>query len=427
MEAREEKRRASTSFAASTGYTGSTAFTGQVLSVVDHDDDNGDLTDEEMIERLEREEEEKYFEDVLRANTGDCEEAEYEDMALQPRVVEMQGDEDEDEDRYFELVQQANTERPSAFPDIDDVRGIAITSEIASDHGNESGDGSVNRSGSGRGSLGRMAEGVQSRSNSTYAGYEYSSVAPTTAENTDNTTQTLTQDVGVTVIDFAESLTMTAMEKGTPPIPYSPALSKSRPSGSLSFSSPSSNPFGKENRSKGDDEENLLQATLLSDSLLEKISFKKLEEKERNESKQGEKLDFSVFSSAATSMKMANLQAEKNAKTEQPLWDVQSQRVQDMGRSDSNGNSNGNGDMNGCDDELGRAKALNNPLQTNTSDLPSDTPLTPLAPFRGVNGYPASVMHKGVRSCNLPDHHVTAGCTAIVALKHVRLTPGAHW
>jgi hypothetical protein len=37
--------------------------------------------------------------------------------------------------------------------------------------------------------------------------------------------------------------------------------------------------------------------------------------------------------------------------------------------------------------------------------------------FRGVNGYPASIIMKGVKSCNLPDHHVTAGCTAIVALK----------
>jgi hypothetical protein len=217
-----------------------------------------------------------------------------------------------------------------------------------------------------------VTEGVQSRSNSTFSAYDKAPPA----------TVCTTQEV----VDFTESLTMTAMEKGIPATPYSPASSKSRPSTSLSFASPSSNPFGKENRSKSDEEENLLQAALLGDSLLEKLQLKKIDDK--IDIKSGERLDLRVFSSAATAMK-------KNSKGEESSWDNR-QRPRDMV-----GNTN-------------TTEVESRALDGNT-DLGSDS--VPKAPFRGVNGYPASIIMKGVKSCNLPDHHVTAGCTAIVALK----------
>ena len=38
-------------------------------------------------------------------------------------------------------------------------------------------------------------------------------------------------------------------------------------------------------------------------------------------------------------------------------------------------------------------------------------------PFRGVGNRPASILKNGTLVCNLPDHRVTGGCTAIVAVK----------
>ena len=359
MEARTEKRRGSTGGA---GYT-----EGPVKSAVDSSDDNEELSEEERIEKMEREEEDKYFDEVLRANTGDDDD-EYNDGVIEPRVIEIlndDDDDDDDEDRYFDLVLQANTERPSAFPESEDLQGseIGASEEKGSERGSE---------------RGSVKEGVQSRSNSTY---DYTGIAtPATV----CTTQA--------VVDFTESLTMTAMEKGVPATPYSPALSKSRPSTSLSFASPSSNPFGKENRSKSDEEENLLQATLLSESLLEQLSLKKLDDK--NDTKNGERLDLSIFSTAATAARSATLDAKNNSRGDESLWENRQRS------KDTDGNTHTDGD-------------------NKNTDLGSDSGITPVpkAPFRGVNGYPASITVKGVRSCNLPDHHVTAGCTAIVALK----------
>lgn len=378
MEARTEKRRGSTGG----GYTGTAA-----LSAVNSNIEDGELTEEE-IEKMEREEEDKYFDEVLRVNAGD-DDGEFDDYNIEPRLVEIMNDDDDDdeEDRYFEMVLQANTERPSAFPESDDVQGNVECSEKGNAKGDERG---------GRGSGGRVTEGVQSRSNSTFSAYDIGGKAP---PPTVCTTQA--------VVDFTESLTMTAMEKGIPATPYSPALSRSRPSTSLSFASPSSNPFGKENRSKSDEEENLLQATLLSDSLLEQLSLKKIDDK--SNARSGERIDLSIFSSAATATATAiaarsanNVDMKKNTKAEDSPWDTR-QRPKEI---DSNTNTN-----------TIEVESINTDLG---SDPGSDSvliPPVPKVPFRGVNGYPASIIVKGARSCNLPDHHVTAGCTAIVALK----------
>jgi hypothetical protein len=362
MEARTEKRRGSTGG----GYTGIPA-----LSTVNRGDDV-ELTEQEMFEKMEKEEEDKYFDEVLRINTGD-DDGDFGDGIVEPRVVEiLNDDDDDDEERYFDMVLQANTARPSAFPEIDDMQG----SERGTARGGKGSEGG------GSGSGGRVTEGVQSRSNSTFSAYDKAPPA----------TVCTTQEV----VDFTESLTMTAMEKGIPATPYSPALSKSRPSTSLSFASPSSNPFGKENRSKSDEEENLLQAALLGDSLLEKLQLKKLDDKKDNKS--GERLDLSIFSSAATATRSAINDMKKNSKGDEFSWDNR-QRPRDMV---------------GTNTTEVEGRALDG-AQGNT-DLGLIPPVAK-APFRGVNGYPASIIVKGVRTCNLPDHHVTAGCTAIVALK----------
>ena len=56
-----------------------------------------------------------------------------------------------------------------------------------------------------------------------------------------------------------------------------------------------------------------------------------------------------------------------------------------------------------------------------TSHIPPPVPAlaltpTPIIPFRGVNGQPVTVYSNGNPSCNLPDHRVSAGCTAVLAV-----------
>jgi hypothetical protein len=385
-------------------------------------DGKAKLSDAELLELKEKEDEERYFNDVLRANTEE-DAGEVEKPIPRASVVDVTDKsvltEEEEEEKYFESIVQSVQNRPSGYLD------------EGGDSHDYTGSGGV-----GRGIGEEYGIGVISGCNNTKA--KQNSVQNNDSSNDSivksdtNTSKTVNSDPlnlsknQNTEIDFTESLTMTAMEKSNAPVTSPNVHSKHRPSTSLSFASPSTptssssppapfaslstpatmpviNPFGKENRSKTDDEENRIQAELLSIEAIENIMNKKRQSAGGTlKDQSSDRIDLSVMSSAMT--------ATKNRQ-------VQNLQLNDRKVVGENGDDNElKNEFSGDEEEA----TIMTDVAT-TSHTPPTIPAlaltpAPIIPFRGVNGQPVTVYSNGNPSCNLPDHRVSAGCTAVLAV-----------
>ena len=410
--------------------------------------------DEEMTEaeRIEKEEEDKYFDDVLRANT--VEPVRHENIVKVVKEEEVALSEEEEEDKYFEAVLRANTECSSEFENTDEDEGIVSNGgkipqgselhEKEKEKEEEKEKESQKEKEKEMTSLRGMtviapdfAGAMRGRRKSTN-----SAVTDTTAITTSSTSTSTSSTVNASalegntvspflknrntgrtyadpgsdstgVVDFTESLTMEALEKGPEPTPFSPALSRSRPATSLSFCSPSSNsnPFGKDTRarSKSGDSDIKLKAELLSEQVIEKINVKKLENS--GESDRKDRIDLSTFSKVATNLQNARIQNAKiqnlkrNAE-EKSHWDGLSNPPENSDEKLINSESQTSGEEENPEMKQG----------INGKKWPAPPPNP--THVRGIaTGKPATVYYDGIPSCNLLEHRVTAGCTAVVALK----------
>lgn len=389
-----------------------------------------ELSDAELLELKEKEDEDRYFNDVLRANTED-DAGEAEKSIPRVSVVEVTDrsvlTEEEEEDKYFESIVQAVQNRPSGYLD-EGGDSHDYTGSGGADHGigEEYGIGVI----SGCNNTNAKQDKMESNTNSNdYIDSTMKSDA--IISKTINSNPLNPSKNQITEIDFTESLTMTAMEKSNAPVTSPTVHSKHRPCTSLSFASPTStsssspvapfaslqapttmpiiNPFGKENRSKTDDEENRIQAELLSIEAIENIMNKKRQSAGGNlKDQSSDRIDLSIMSSAVTATKnrqKQNLQLnEKNDKNDKQV----------VGEND--GDNELKNEFNGDEEEA----TIMTDFAT-TSHTPPPIPAlaltpTPIIPFRGVNGQPVTVYSNGNPSCNLPDHRVSAGCTAVLAV-----------
>ena len=421
----------------------------------------GILSEAELLEIKEQEDEDRYFNDVLRANTVKDDISTVEESM--PRMPVLEGTdksvltEEEEEDKYFESIVQAVKDRPSGYLDEDGDVGVGVGHGIREDYGI----GVI----SGSNHTNKMDSNTNPIINSNSTMQNNGIISKTVKTGIANPLNQVKKPN--TEIDFTESLTMTAMDKGATPVPFSSALSKSRPCTSLSFSSPSPptsssstststssasssssypststsslplpaplptpthipivNPFGKENRSKTDDEENRIQAEILSIAAIENIMNKKRQVADDIlKDQKPERIDLSIMSTAVTAVK------------ERQLKDSQLNVNKEVGENsdiNDNNNNNSNNDNNGGDDDLkdefygeGEELAIMKDVAMSSNNTPPapvpalasvSCSTLPAVPFRGVNGQPVTLYSNGNPSCNLPDHRVSAGCTAVLAV-----------
>lgn len=383
------------------------------------------LTDAELLELKEKEDEDRYFNDVLRANTeDDAGEVEKSIPRASVLVVTDRGvlTEEEEEDNYFESIVQSVQNRPSGYLDEGgDSHDYTGSGGVGRGIGEEYGIGVISGCNKTNTKQNKV-ENNNNNDNSVNSIVKSDAIVSKTV-NSDPLNPSKNQN---TEIDFTESLTMTAMEKSYAPVTSPNVHTKHRPSTSLSFASPSTptssssppapfaslsapatmpviNPFGKENRSKTDDEENRIQAELLSIEAIENIMNKKRQSAGGNlKDQSSDRIDLSIMSSAATATKNRQIQ------------NLQLNEKKVVGESgDDNELKN---ECNGDEEEA----TIMTDIAT-TSHTPPAVPAlaltpTPIIPFRGVNGQPVTVYSNGNPSCNLPDHRVSAGCTAVLAV-----------
>ena len=141
---------------------------------------------------------------------------------------------------------------------------------------------------------------------------------------------------------------------------------------------------------------------------MEKINVKKLENS--GDINRKDRIDLSTFSKVATNLQNARVQNAKiqNLKRnadEKSLWgglsNQQESGDEKSNESESQINSEENTDL---------YKGINGKKEPVPPPVPTH--------IRGIaTGTPATVYYDGIPSCNLLDHRVTAGCTAVVALK----------
>lgn len=383
------------------------------------------LTDAELLELKEKEDEDRYFNDVLRANTEDDTGA-VEKSIPRVSVVEVTDrsvlTEEEEEDKYFESIVQSVQNRPSGYLDEGgDDHAYTGSGGVGRGIGEEYGIGVI----SGCNNTNAKQDKVENNSGSNNNIVKSDTIVSKTV-NSDPLNPSKNQN---TEIDFTESLTMTAMEKSNAPVTSPNVHSKHRPSTSLSFASPSTptssssppapfaslsapatmpviNPFGKENRSKTDDEENRIQAELLSIEAIENIMNKKRQSAGGSlKDQSSDRIDLSIMSSAVTATKNRQIQnLQLNEKNEK--------KVVGENGDDNELKNEFNGDEEEATIMTDVATASHTPPPVPALTL---TP-TPIIPFRGVNGQPVTVYSNGNPSCNLPDHRVSAGCTAVLAV-----------
>ena len=401
----------------------------------------GVLSEAELLELKEQEDEDRYFNDVLRANTVEDDVNTVKESM--PRMPVLEGTDksvltdEEEEDIYFESILQAVKDRPSGYLDEDEDGDVdvGVGRGIREDYGI----GVI--SGSNHTNTMESNTNAINDSNSTVKNNEVIS-KPVKTVKSDPPNQVKKPN---TEIDFTESLTMTAMDKGAAPVPFSSTLSKSRPCTSLSFSSPSSststpssssaslsftststsslaaptplpiiNPFGKENRSKTDDEENRIQAEILSIEAIENIMNKKRQVACENlKDQKPDRIDLSIMSTAVTAVKERQLKdSQLNVK----------KVVGEISDIDNNNDIDDDDDLKnefyGEGEELAIMKDV---AMSSSVTPPALVPIPasatfPAVPFRGVNGQPVTLYSNGNPSCNLPDHRVSAGCTAVLAV-----------
>lgn len=384
------------------------------------------LTDAELLELKEKEDEDRYFNDVLRANTED-DAGEVEKSIPRASVVDVTDrsvlTEEEEEENYFESIVQSVQNRPSGYLDEGcDNHDYTGSGGVGRGIGEEYGIGVI----SGCNNTNTKQNKVDNSSvpnNNDINSIAESDTIVSKSVNSDPLNPSKNQN---TEIDFTESLTMTALEKSNAPVTSPNVHSKHRPSTSLSFASPSTptssssppapfaslpapatmpviNPFGKENRSKTDDEENRVQAELLSIEAIENIMNKKRQSAGGNlKDQSSDRIDLSIMSSAVT--------ATKNRQ-------IQNLQLNEKKVVGENGDDNElKNEFNGVEEE---ATVMTDVATTSHNPPPPPalalTP-TPIIPFRGVNGQPVTVYSNGNPSCNLPDHRVSAGCTAVLAV-----------
>ena len=396
------------------------------------------LSEAELLELKDQEDEDRYFNDVLRANTVEDDVDTVKEST--PRMPVLRGmdksvlSDEEEEDKYFESIVQAVKDRPSGYLDEDGDVNVVVGRGLREDYGVGviSGSNHTNTMESNTNSI--------NNSNSTLQNNEILSRTVKTVKS-DPLNQVKKP---YTEIDFTESLTMTAMDKGAAPVPFSSAFSKSRPCTSLSFSSPSPstssssgasssstststsasslpaptpipiiNPFGKENRSKTDDEENRIQAELLSIEAIENIMNKKRQVACENlKDQKPDRIDLSIMSTAVTAVK------ERQLKDSQLIVKTEAGEISDNNDDEDNDLKN---EFYGEGEELAIMKdvAMSSSVTLSApapASVPPSVTTFPAIPFRGVNGQPVTLYSNGNPSCNLPDHRVSAGCTAVLAV-----------
>ena len=125
-----------------------------------------------------------------------------------------------------------------------------------------------------------------------------------------------------------------------------------------------------------------------------------------------DRIDLSIMSTAVTAVK------ERQLKDSQLIVKTEAGEISDNNDDEDNDLKN---EFYGEGEELAIMKdvAMSSSVTLSApapASVPPSVTTFPAIPFRGVNGQPVTLYSNGNPSCNLPDHRVSAGCTAVLAV-----------
>ena len=333
-------------------------------------------------------------------------------LPIQPVVVtkrdlsplETDKKEEELERKYFDAVLRANTEDDTSSINVGGERGVVgggggrdlgfvedmrRSGQLAKDHCD----------------LGDFSDITFTASSSTSA-----SGSASTAQLPEGTASTATA-AAVTKSPMVEGVAGAAAPNVTSnvggrlslPAPLLTSISMSRLSSV-------SNPFSTDYRLKNDLERGEVRARAVS----QESGTKYLKPIDDKVSTDGNKMDLSAFSAAATAIRRSQLQALSRKSQTAAAYAaaaVAADRKKDAEEEVSEEEVSG---------QIGNVGGIS-PLPPAVSKLVSDekekNEVSIDLPLRSVKGKPVSLLSNGIPICNLPDHRTTGGCTAIVALK----------
>ena len=321
--------------------------------------------------------------------------------------------EDELERKYFDAVLRANTEDDTSSINVGGERGTILgfvedmrrSGQLAKDHCD----------------LGDFSDLAFSASSSTPTPTPTSSTAQL-SESTASTATVLKSSMveGAATITPANANANVGSRLSLP----APLLT----SISMSRLSSVSNPFSTDYRLKNDLDRGEGRVRAVS----QESGTKYLKPIDDKISMDGNKMDLSTFSAAATAMKRSQLQAlsrksqtaaayaaaaataavDRKKDTEELSQIEQNGEVIEGSASWVSGQIEPQGKM--C--LVPSAPIVVSKLVSDTKDK-NDEEVLKDVPLRSVKGKPVSLLSNGIPICNLPDHRTTGGCTAIVALK----------
>ena len=331
-------------------------------------------------------------------------------LPIQPVVVtkpdlsplETDKKEEELERKYFDAVLRANTEDDTSSINVGGERGVVgggggrdlgfvedmrRSGQLAKDHCD----------------LGDFSDITFTASSSTSASGSASTAQ--LPEGTASTAAAVTKSPMVEGAAGAAAPNVTSNVGGRLSLP-APLLT----SISMSRLSSVSNPFSTDYRLKNDLERGEVRARAVS----QESGTKYLKPIDDKVSTDGNKMDLSAFSAAATAIRRSQLQALSRKSQTAAAYAaaaVAADRKKDAEEEVSEEEVSG---------QIGNVGGIS-PLPPAVSKLVSDEKeknevLIDL-PLRSVKGKPVSLLSNGIPICNLPDHRTTGGCTAIVALK----------